>query len=159
MKVGVTGHQEREGLNWDWVEQVLRSQLREIAPEKALSCLAAGTDQLFAEVALGLGVAVVAVVPLDDYERHFDDQPLAAYRRLLTRCEKIELGWRGDPERGFLEAGKFIVNACDLMFAVWDGKRAEGLGGTADIVTYAQFRGRPIVHLNPFTEIVSTLLP
>jgi len=30
------------------------------------------------------------------------------------------------------------------MFAVWDGKPADGLGGTADVVGYARERAIPV---------------
>jgi hypothetical protein len=155
MKVGFTGHQERKGIQWSWVAQVVRVELRKLRDvQKALACLAAGSDQIFAEAAMGLRIPVVAVVPLEGYERFFEGAALANYQRLLRKCEIIRLAWNGDPERAFFEAGKFIVDQCDLLFAVWDGAGAEGLGGTGDIVSYAQEKHKPIVHINPCTEIV-----
>ena len=35
------------------------------------------------------------------------------------------------------------------MFAVWSGRPAANLGGTADIVQYAIAVGRPLVVFNP----------
>ena len=40
---------------------------------------------------------------------------------------------------------------------VWDGEKAEGLGGTGDIVTYARQRGKPVVHIEPITKVVRRL--
>lgn len=151
MKVGVTGHQLRPGIDWAWVERGLRDALTALDDvESGVSSLAAGADQAFAGVALDLGIRVVAVVPLDDYERYFDDNSLRTYRRLIARCARVDLHHPGDPEHAFLEAGRFIVRTCDLMFAVWDGEVAAGVGGTGDIVSYARELGRPIVHLDPF---------
>ena len=58
---------------------------------------------------------------------------------------------------GFLEAGKYVVDACDLLFAVWDGETAEGRGGTGDVVAYAQRKRRPIIHMNPCLEMIARI--
>ncbi len=155
MKVGVTGHQERKGIRWSWVERSIRDELVKLGNvDKAFSSLAAGTDQVFAKVAISLEVPVVAVLPIEDYGRFFKGQALANYWRLLKQCELVQLTWKGNPERSFLEAGKFIVDACDLLFAVWDGDMAAGLGGTGDVVSYAQQSHRRIIHIDPCTELV-----
>ena len=60
----------------------------------------------------------------------------------------------GDPEHAFLEAGKFIVRKSNLLIAVWDGEDAEGVGGTGDIVRFAEKAGKPIIHLNPCTQTI-----
>jgi hypothetical protein len=158
MKIGVTGHQERMGIQWSWVRKAVQVELSKLKNvQQALSSLAAGSDQVFAEVAISLGVPLVAIVPLEGYERFFEASALANYRKLLAHCEQVQLWWTGDPERAFFEAGKFITENCDLLFAVWDGEPAEGLGGTADVVTYAQQKRRPIVHINPCAESVSRI--
>jgi len=158
MDVGVTGHQDRKGIRWPWVEDVVRAELKKLQDvRQALSCLAAGTDQIFAEVAIELHIPVVAVVPLAQYETFFEQGALSNYQRLLSQCQVIPLGWKGDPERAFFEAGKFIVDQCDTLFAVWDGGGAEGLGGTGDVVSYAQRKRKPVIHINPCTKIVSTI--
>jgi hypothetical protein len=110
---------------------------------------------VFAEAAISLGISVLAVLPLEGYERFFEGSALANYRRLLCQCEQIQLKWEGNPERAFFEAGKFIVDECNLLIAVWDGAQAEGLGGTGDVVAYALHKGQPVVHINPFTRTVS----
>ena len=158
MDVGFTGHQERPGIQWSWVEQTLSAELSKLGNvQKAFSCLAAGSDQRFAEAAITLNIPVVAVVPLEGYERFFNEVDLSNYQRLLKQCQVVKLAWEGDPERAFFEAGKFIVDRCNLLFAVWDGASAEGLGGTGDVVGYAQQKHRPVVHINPCTKTVSRI--
>jgi hypothetical protein len=158
MKVGITGHQEREGIHWSWVRHTIRVELsRQRSIRETLSSLATGSDQVFAEVAIDLGLPVTAVLPLEGYDRFFNGQGLANYRRLLGQCEQMQLRWKGNPERAFFEAGKYIVDNCALLFAVWDGAGADGLGGTGDIVAYAQRKHRPVVHINPITELVSRI--
>jgi hypothetical protein len=153
MHVGVSGHQHRPGIDWSWVNRAVRSQLSNfMGATKAYSSLATGSDQVFAEAAIHLKIPVVAVLPLEGYERYFEGSDLADYRRLLAQSEVVQLGWNGDPERAFLEAGKFVVENCEVLFAIWDGEGAEGLGGTADIVAYASRLSRTIIHINPIAQ-------
>jgi len=158
MKIGITGHQDRRDLRWAWVAKAIRTELAPLkVGTQALSVLAAGADQVFAEVALDLGIPLTAIVPFDGYERFFEEPALVNYRRLLDQSEVVQLHWEGDPEEGFLEAGKYIVDACDLLFAVWDGETAEGRGGTGDVVAYAQRKRRPIIHMNPRLEAIARI--
>ena len=158
MKVGITGHQERSGIRWSWVAEAIRAELASRTVDAyALSSLAAGADQVFAEIALDLKIPLVAIVPFENYERFFEGTALTNYRRLVQRAQIIELKWRGDPQQGFFEAGKYIVDACDLLLAVWDGEPAEGPGGTGDVVSYAQKQRRVVIHLNPCNEVITRI--
>jgi|SRR5258705_9906335 len=133
MQVGVSGHQHRAGIDWSWVAQAMRAQLSNLRQAKRIfSSLATGSDQIFTEVAIGFGLPATAVIPLEGYERYFQASDLAAYRRLLAQCDVVQLDWKGEPEQAFFNAGKFVVENCETLFAIWDGAEAEGLGGTAD---------------------------
>jgi hypothetical protein len=156
MRVGVTGHQERQLIDWHWVEAAIRKNLAELRPiESCLSSLAAGSDQIFAEVALSLGIPVSAVIPVKNYDRFFRGPSYAKYRDLLKECAVVQLNPSGSDQHAFLEAGRKIVEMTDLMFAVWDGKPAEGEGGTGDIVSFARHQKRRILHINPSSKIIA----
>jgi hypothetical protein len=155
MKIGITGHQKREGIQWPWVRETICAELCRVGNvTQALSSLAAGSDQEFADAAISLGIPVMAVIPLEGYERFFKGLDLLSYQQLLNQCKIVQLRWQGDPEHAFFEAGKFIADQCDVLFAVWDGEKAEGLGGTGDIVDYARQNKRPIIHIEPFSMTV-----
>ena len=47
----------------------------------------------------------------------------------------------------------------ELLLAVWDGLPAKGLGGTADIVTYATQQRKEVIHLDPCKRLVTRLKP
>ncbi|MBB5052779.1 hypothetical protein HNQ36_002753 [Afipia massiliensis] len=155
MQVGITGHQDRRGIDWDWVGNALRAELRSRrGVTKALSSLAAGSDQVFARAALSIGIPVMAVIPMDGYERFFAPEARKEYEDLVSQCEVKVLNWVGDERAGFFAAGKFIVDNSDLLFAVWDGEESKGLGGTANVVTFAVRASRQVVHFNPITKRV-----
>jgi hypothetical protein len=116
---------------------------------RAVSSLAAGADQLFAEIALEYGIALTAVIPGMDYEAHLgDDRVRASYRRLLKCCaERVQLPHEPTHDEAYYAAGRYIVDHVDRMIAVWDGAPARGLGGTGDIVDYARSTGVPVTVL------------
>lgn len=157
MRIGVTGHQYRPGIDWPWITAEINNILvQEPAPLVGLSSLAIGTDQLFARLLLSQGAKLISIIPLDNYDRYFSTAAdLAVFHELLTNSEVIRLARSASDEDAFFKAGRKIVDSCDLLIAVWDGKPAEGLGGTADVVNYAHQIGRPVVHIDPFLKTVN----
>lgn len=149
MRVGVTGHQQRRGLDWNWtsaaLDEFFASQTDVTA---ALSSLSGGADQVFARSAIRNGVRLTAVIPIHDYEHFFSDSDLKSYKELLGQAKVIRLEGDADPQQAFFDAGRYIVDHTDTMIAVWDGQPAEGLGGTADVVAYAIEKGHPVYHLD-----------
>jgi hypothetical protein len=148
-RIGITGHRHIPDAALSAVRSGIRSELRDRPATRALSSLAAGADQLFAEIALESGMQLTAVIPGMDYETHLgDDAVRAAYRRLLKCCgDRVELPREGTHEEAYDAAGRYIVDHADRMIAVWDGAPSRGLGGTADIVAYARLTGVPVTVL------------
>lgn len=158
MKVGITGHQERNGIDWRWVEAALEREFNTREIDTVYSSLAVGSDQLFVTVAARHRTTIVGVLPFEDYQRTFEPGEADAYRRLLSKCDQlIVLDWPGNDELAFLNAGKRIVSEAALLFAIWDGKKAAGLGGTADIVEFARKQGKAVLHINPIERSVAFL--
>ena len=160
MRIGVSGHQKRAGIDWAWTAQEVSAALSANAPvARAFTSLAAGSDQLFARAALSIGIPVTAVIPCSDYLRFFEGKDHDAYVDLLRRCEEIQLPNQRSDELAFLVAGRYVADQSDLMIAIWDGRPAAGVGGTADIVQYCAERSRPVLHLNPITRTTGQLGP
>jgi hypothetical protein len=158
MRVGITGHQRLSSLaDWKWVEETLAMKLSSL-PGKltGFTSLALGADQLFAEIVLKRGGVFTAVVPFADYALKFVEGPERdAYHRLLAQAEAVEvMKTFGSNREAYFKAGKQVVNRSELLIAVWNGKPAMGLGGTADVVKYAQSCGKQITHLDPVNRCV-----
>lgn len=148
-RIGVTGHRDIPEPVLECVSAGILDEFRsQIAggPVEAFSALAAGADQLFADLALRSGIPVTAVIPGMDYERHLGGQEArTTFRRLLSACtDRVDLPVEQTQEDAYKAAGRWIVDHTDRLVAVWDGEPARGLGGTGDIVAYASRVGVPV---------------
>jgi hypothetical protein len=151
MRVGATGHQNLPSESVALIAEALRKQLINESDLVGISSLASGADQLFASIVLSLGGHLEAIIPSEGYENTFDDPNfLEQYHSLLRSATSVHrLPFPEPSEAAFLEAGKEVVNRSDRLIAVWDGKPAQGLGGTADIVAYAKSRELPTTVIWP----------
>jgi len=114
--------------------------------------MAEGGDQLVARVALEQGFDLIAVLPMlrEEYERDFiSEKSLDEFRALLGAASQvISLPGAAGAEvadfssnvvlrdRQYAQAGLFISNHCQILLALWDGKPADTVGGTAQVVRY-----------------------
>jgi hypothetical protein len=151
LSIGVTGHR-------DLVEDerpALQARVRALFdglsasyPEldlQVLSALAEGADRLVAEVAIELGIPLVAVLPMGqaDYEKDFEsDQSLVEFRSMLASARQVvmlsSVSGRDSPGRDsqYARLGLFISNHCQVLLTIWDGKPFDAVGGTAQVVKY-----------------------
>ncbi|MBV8752654.1 MAG: hypothetical protein JO328_07330 [Hyphomicrobiales bacterium] len=159
MKVGITGHQSREGIDWEWVKASIRDELQKLPrPIEGYSSLAEGADQVFAQAVLDAGGKLTGVIPKPDYEVHFKPEALRNYVRLKSRSRLEELAPEASDEASFFNAGRYIADHTNLLFAVWDGAPSKGHGGTADVVNYALAKQRTVIHIDPIRKEVRSLV-
>jgi len=153
--IGVTGHRNIDPEDHKLRETVAHEleRLRRTAQDPhtiVLSCLAEGADRLVAALGLDyLGAELVATLPMapDDYRRdfknpesqgHFDDLLAAASRAIVVKGPSSPAGEYQGAKRTlqYARAGAFIVEHCDVLIALWDGKPARGIGGTGQLVDW-----------------------
>lgn len=141
--VGITGHQNLPPEAVTLVKETLPRLLASLSADLVMSSLAAGADQLCADIAHGAGVPISVVIPCKAYESTFDKDSLVRYIRLLGRSRSaVTLDFDEPSEEAFYEAGKAVATKCDVLIAVWDGEAAAGLGGTGDVVAFAKDLGK-----------------
>jgi len=178
IRIGVTGHRsyhDADGLARS-VKATLRSRIFELfdPPPPAglatplsftvLTSLAEGADRLVAtEVMEFPDSEITAVLPYaaDEYQESFTTPEAQkdfwawldrAGKSVILRPGVTKASESGIRKAAYEAAGRFVVDNCDLLIALWDGREAQGRGGTAEIVAYARSKNRPLV-------IVSTLDP
>jgi len=151
LRVGVTGHRTLpdDSALTEAVDQVL-DRIRESVPHTpvtldVVSSLAEGADRLVARRILRDSKSrLLALLPLapDDYRNDFaGDESKEEFDSLLVRASAQEvIPGSGKREEAYLQAGFQLVERCDLLVTLWDGKPPRGEGGTAQIKERAEDR-------------------
>lgn len=162
--IGVTGHRKLE--NSDVLRSTVRSIVDDALscfsePDTGniklccLSPLAEGADRLVAQEILKYPNAVLkAVLPLTihDYQndfktpesrQEFSDLLSKSESPIFLRDKNIEDEYpenlRADARiQAYQQVGKFVVQNCDVLIGIWDGRPPQGRGGTADIIHLAE---------------------
>jgi hypothetical protein len=150
--IGVTGHRtlQKEKPLADQVRAAIQ-KIRWLVPSLSrtpvvfsiLSPLAEGADRLVVREALANPAAQLDVVlPLEkrDYLRDFKTpESKTEFEELLSRAHRVKrLQPATSRDEAYAQVGRYIVDHCDVLIAIWDGKSAAGHGGTAEIVEYAR---------------------
>ena len=153
--LGVTGHRDIDSSDQRLIAAV-NVQCHHLkrcykhSPFVILSSLAEGADRLVAQVAMHvLSAGLIAVLPLpkEEFEKDFaSDESKAEFRRLLASAICVhtvpvsgDKDWRVPGEgrnRHYARAGAVIVDHAQILFALWDGQPARGLGGTGQQVEW-----------------------
>jgi len=151
--VGVAGHRFLADI--DKIEKGVGQALDRIVaafPEQSLkvvSSLTEGADRIVVHQILARPRAELAAVlplPRSDYMKDFElDESKREFQGLLERASQIvELPAAGTREEAYEGAGRYMLDHCDMLVAVWDGHDAQGQGGTGDLVNEARKRGLPV---------------
>lgn len=145
-RIGVSGHQRiPAAVVSQIVPQVRQLIAKQPTPLIGYSSLAAGADQLVAQLVIDAGGDLHAVIPAAGYDTTFDDDTLPTYRALLAAATTVtELPFTEPSEKAYDAAGHYVVDHSDILLALWDGEPSRGLGGTADAVAYARSIGRAV---------------
>lgn len=144
--VGITGHQNIPTQAIPYInDEIIKTGL-DYSKVKCVSSLAIGADQLLAKLVLDKGGTLHAVIPCGNYEKTFkNDDSLNEYYHYLANASIIEKMPYDEPsEDAFYDAGCRIADLSKILIAIWDGERANGKGGTADIVEYARTNGKTV---------------
>jgi len=120
-------------------------------PLVAASALAEGADRLVAEQVLARPASrLVVVLPLPRADYRTDFGTAASQRAffdLLARADEVvELPGDAAAPRAaaYAAGGRAVVERADVLLAVWDGREAQGHGGTAYVVALARRHGLPL---------------
>ena len=141
MRIAITGHrpkrlkgQQKEVKKW------LSEQLNKYECTEAISGMAQGADQIFAQAAVEKNIPLICCYP---YRKNFFHQE---EQKILNKAEDIKFiseAYTGNRVYWFRD--KHMVDNCDLLLAVWDGIKA---GGTWLTINYAQKIGKPVIFYN-----------
>jgi hypothetical protein len=161
--VGFSGH--RQLADPDAAARAIKGavlELRRVAPGDwiGLSSVAVGSDQLFVEQILALGLSWHAILPLPraQFKEDFTPADWEKAEEFLRRADHSRVvGENATREDGYLDCGMETVNDADVLIALWDGMPARGRGGTGEVVAYATALGKPVLIIDPATYAVRNI--
>ena len=152
--IGITGHRDIADDEAAGLRDDLRNELSKIAaalpniPVRIATGLAEGADTIATEIALEMGINVLAVLPMprNEYRQDFSGDALAKLDDLLAdpRISVTEIPFiEGDAaaqsdqdlrDGQYSLLADYLVRRSNLMFAIWDGEKNGLRGGTSDVV-------------------------
>ncbi|MFD3826798.1 hypothetical protein [Streptomyces sp. NPDC058625] len=148
--IAVTGHIHLTEGSVPLVRLALDDLLGQYAGDGDLvgvSCIAKGSDSLFAEAVLAAGGRLIVVIPSRDYRRNkVKPDDAALFDRLVEAAgEVLVLPYETAGRQAYEAANAVLVERADRIVAVWDGEPPTGRGGgTADTVLEARAAGLPV---------------
>lgn len=174
LNVGITGHRaavltaplvQSLAPVIDEVFRKLREAALRIQEDEDLFCsvtpaelrlhtgLASGADQIAARSARSSGFAVRALLPFEADEYRNDFTPgdeLDEFERELEAADEVVAlpGDRADSDGAYVLVGESLVDAADVLVAIWDGEAGHGPGGTAHVVEIALQNSVPVIHVD-----------
>lgn len=122
--------------------------LTEHKPEKCISGMAVGYDQLAVEICLELKISYIAAIPFIGQEKFWSNYTKEKYKEYLNYAEKIV--YVSEPGYAVWKMQKrniWMVDNSDEVLACFDNS----LGGTANCIDYAFSRNK-IINPNRFSE-------
>jgi len=168
VNIGVTGHRylKETGKIIKGVDKALKMIEGTFgSPPIMISALAEGADRLvvFRAQSMWEDTQLIALLPtkLDDYLEEFTSLVSKAEINNLieTADQVIKLNEEGSLTAAYLEAGRQILERCDVLVAIWDGQESQGEGGTAEIVALARVRGLPLAWIHAGNRQPETITP
>jgi hypothetical protein len=140
-RIAVTGHVHLNGATAAWAMQALEGRLRQEgeAGVRGITCLAEGTDQIFARAVLALSGTLEVVLPARDYrKRVIRAENRTQFEELLCRATAVRtMPFDKSGRDAYLAASEAMLGSCDLLLAIWDGRPSRQPGDTANVVAKA----------------------
>ena len=137
MKIAITGHRP-ERLNGH--AQEIRNWIDEFLLKNEVTAMyngmAQGVDQICAKSAVKNRIPLIICYP---YKR-ISFNPLEEF--LMDNAEEINFISKEYSKQSYYIRDKYMVDHCDVLLAVWYGKK---VGGTWLTVKYAQSIGKEII--------------
>lgn len=165
MILGITGHRPHKlgGYN-DATNRsaALKAKMKTIfimgKPSCVVSGMALGIDQWAAEVALDLGIKVMALIPCQSQDCKWPLPSQKKYAELLERIIKAGGSVEYVSKESYTpqcmhDRNQKIVDYSDKILAIWDGT----WGGTGSCVRLAQKAKKPVIKIHPSTLVVESV--
>jgi uncharacterized phage-like protein YoqJ len=111
-----------------------------------ISGMAMGIDMICAELVLELkasypDITLTAAIPNKEQDLLWPQKQRERYARILEQCDSVHAVSEVYTDDCMELRNRWIANECDILLAVWDGKR----GGAGSTLSYAMELGKQII--------------
>lgn len=152
--------------------QILESCAREIgvkSPLTLVSALAEGADRFAAHVAKSRDWSLEAPLPFSiaRYEKDFaDEASINEFQSLLKSADSVApidgealIAGGAGGAAPYAAVGAALLEAAQVLLAVWNGAPKKGPGGTAEVIENALGKGLCVVWIAPDASAMRLVLP
>lgn len=161
LTVGFTGHRKLAD------EKVVQAAIAQALDRLSMTnprlagatSAASGADTLFLEELSRRSIPYFLFLPAsaEHFREDFTSQEWQRVSPHLSNALNIDVIAAEIPEdSGYLEAGLLVADEADVVVAVWNGRPAEGVGGTGDIVQYCRRLEKPLVVIDSQSGAIAT---
>ncbi|NBE50739.1 hypothetical protein [Streptomyces boluensis] len=147
--IAVTGHMDLTHESVPLVRAALADLLKAYSADEltGISCIAAGSDSLFAEALLEADGRLVVVLPSQDYRQaKVKPDHAETFDRLVEVADEVlVMPYETANRQAYESANLTLLERAERLVAVWNGEPPSGKGGgTADVVVEARNAGLPV---------------
>src|SRR5260221_1806202 len=144
MILGISGHRKYNQDHYNHIYIETKKVLKQFKPEKIISGLAIGYDQLAAVIAFRNNIPVIGAIPFVGQENVWPEKAQETYRKSVAKCcETIIVCDGGYAVWKLMERNKYIVDNSDIMLAYFSGD----LSGTKNCLEYAKTKNKQIINI------------
>lgn len=151
MIIGFTGHRELKHSEKKIAKKLIFF-LEKMKPNKTISGMAIGFDQLAARVCVYLGIPFIAAVPAKEQPNFWPLNAVKAYFKILEKADKIvyvdKIKEYSNPNDNFItklfNRNRWIVDNSHKMISYYLNTVR---GGTASAIRYTHSQGKIVIPL------------
>ena len=115
--------------------------ISEINPDIVMNGGAQGFDQACAEACIELKIPFEVAVPFSGQDSKWPSEARLIYRKILDKASSIHVVCEKYSTKSFIERDFFMVDWCDSLLCLFDGKKN---GGTFHTSSYAESKHKII---------------
>ncbi len=171
--IGITGHRKLENtpVLIDTIQTAIEKVRQMVPPLRntplsltILSPLAEGADRLVVREVLKVPETSLEVVLPFEKRNYMQDfvtvESKAEFEELVSQAASIKiLNSKDERAEVYEQVGRYIVDQCDVLVALWDGEEAAGRGGTQEIVQYARDTKCPLIWIHTKEPVQISIEP
>lgn len=154
--IGFSGH--RHLRDKDLIARSISRELSELKSSyhdiATISSAASGGDTLFLKTADEIGAPLQVILPFDKdrFRADFSETDWESVKPYIDKAIRTTTVDSGETAgEAYLDSGIITADCCDVLITVWNGKPAEGIGGTENIVAYARHLEKPLLIIDEET--------